>query len=87
MWYVYFLLLSNKDIYVGSTDDLRGRVAKHNRGYVLSTKRYLPATLMSYVAVQGEKHARELEQYFKTGSGKALARKRLLNLPAITRER
>jgi len=26
MWYVYFLKLSNNDIYVGSTNDLRRRV-------------------------------------------------------------
>jgi predicted GIY-YIG superfamily endonuclease len=78
MWCVYFLLLSNKDIYVGSMDDLRRRVGSHNRGHVLSTKAYVPATLMSYVVVKSETHARELERYFKSGSGKAFANKRLL---------
>jgi predicted GIY-YIG superfamily endonuclease len=78
MWYVYFLELSNADIYVGSTDDLKRRFASHQAGHVLSTKRYLPATLKSYVAVQTEEHARELEDYFKSGSGKAVALKRLI---------
>ncbi|WP_334419236.1 MULTISPECIES: GIY-YIG nuclease family protein [unclassified Bradyrhizobium] len=32
MWYVYFLELSNGDIYVGSTDDLRRRVASISKG-------------------------------------------------------
>ena len=77
MWYVYFLELSNGDIYVGSTDDLRRRIASHEQGQVMSTKAYLPTTLKSYVAVQTEKHARELERYFKSGSGKAFANKRL----------
>ena len=78
MWYVYFLKLSNGDIYVGSTDDLKRRYSQHNAGYVLSTKAYLPATLKSYVAVETEQHARELETYFKSGSGKAVALKRLI---------
>lgn len=78
MWYVYFLQLTNGDIYVGSTNDLRRRVASHQQGRVISTRRYLPAVLRSYVAVGSEPHARQLERYFKSGSGKAFARKRLL---------
>jgi predicted GIY-YIG superfamily endonuclease len=78
MWYVYFLELCNGDIYVGSTDDLRRRFDSHQRGYVLSTRNYLPVLLRSYVAVTNEAHARKLERYFKSGSGKAFAMKRLL---------
>lgn len=76
MWYVYFLRLSNGHFYVGSTNDLRRRFASHQAGQVLSTKSYLPATLKSYVAVETEEHVRELENYFKSGSGKAIALKR-----------
>ena len=78
MWYVYFLELNNKDIYVGSTDDLRRRFESHNRGQVVSTKLYIPALMTSYVAVRSEAHARRLERYFKSGSGKAFAKKRFL---------
>ena len=78
MWYVYFLELDNQDIYVGSTDDLRRRFASHRQGHVLSTKLHRPVTLKSYVAAQDETHARRLERYFKSGSGKAFAKKRLL---------
>ena len=77
MWYVYFLKLSDNDIYVGSTNDLRRRVQSHQNAQVTSTKAYLPAELISYVAVQSEETARKLEQYFKSGSGKAFANKRL----------
>jgi predicted GIY-YIG superfamily endonuclease len=77
-WYVYFLRLSNDDIYVGSTNDLRRRFASHQNGHVASTSRWLPAILKSYVAVTDEATARKLEQYFKTGSGKAFAKKRFL---------
>jgi putative endonuclease len=70
VWYVYFLKLNNDDIYVGSTNDLRRRVKSHQGGHVLSTKSYLPVVLKSYVAVQ---------TYFKSGSGKAVAKKRFLS--------
>jgi predicted GIY-YIG superfamily endonuclease len=82
MWYVYFLQLANGSIYVGSTNDLRARFRSHERGHVISTKAYLPASLKSYVAVPTEKHARELERYFKSGSGKAFAKKRLCSSKA-----
>lgn len=78
MWYVYFLELRNADIYVGSTDDLKRRISSHDKGHVQSTKTLLPAKLKSYVAVETEAKARELEKYFKSGSGKAIAKKRFL---------
>ena len=78
MWYVYFLQLGNGDVYVGSTDDLRRRVASHQQGHVVSTSKYLPVVLRSYVAVADELAARKLERYFKSGSGKAFAKKRFL---------
>ena len=78
LWYVYFLELSNGDIYVGSTNDLRRRVSSHRQGDVISTRKYLPVILRSYVAVADEASARTLERYFKSGSGKAFARKRFL---------
>lgn len=78
MWYVYFLELANGDIYVGSTNDLRRRIESHRRGQVVSTRPNLPVTLRSYVAVAAERNARDLERYFKSGSGKAFAKKRFL---------
>ena len=58
LWYVYFLELNNGDIYIGSTDDLRRRVASHQSGHVISTSKYLPVVLRSYVAVGDEVTAR-----------------------------
>jgi putative endonuclease len=78
MGYIYFLELRNGDIYVGSTNDLRRRIRSHDNGEVLSTKAYPPVVLKTYVAVESEKKARELEKYFKSGSGKAFARKRFM---------
>ena len=77
MWYVYFLSLANGDVYVGSTNDLKRRVGSHRDGKVISTRGHLPLVLKSYIAVETEGVARKLELYFKSGSGKALASKRL----------
>jgi predicted GIY-YIG superfamily endonuclease len=76
VWYVYFLELSNNNIYVGSTNDLKRRKKSHDNGEVLSTRSFQPIRLKSYIAVETEIRARELEKYFKSGSGKALAKKR-----------
>jgi putative endonuclease len=75
---LYFLEFGNGNIYVGSTNDLERRVASHRAGQVRSTRIYLPVALKAYVAVETEAHARGLEAYFKSGSGKAVALKRFI---------
>ena len=77
MYYVYFLELSNHTTYTGYTNNLKQRLQYHNSGFVPSTKPYLPAKLKSYIAVESEAVAINLEKYFKSGSGKALSQKRL----------
>jgi putative endonuclease len=79
MWYVYFLELTNGNIYVGSTNDLRRRLESHQKRRVLSTRALCPVTLRTYVAVEKEAQARKLETYFKSGSGKAFAKKHFLH--------
>jgi predicted GIY-YIG superfamily endonuclease len=83
---VYSLELANGDICVGSTNDLRRRFASHNDGHVVSTREYLPPILRSYVAVADKATARRLERYFKSGSGKAFAEKRLSRTSASADE-
>ena len=78
MWYTYFLELSNNDIYVGFTGDLRKRLTLHQSAKITATSKYLPLKLKSYIAVDNKKQAMDLEKYFKTGSGKAVAKKRFL---------
>lgn len=87
MWYVYFLELSNHDVYVGSTSDLKRRISSHKNGDVISTRTFRPVTLLSYIAVRTETAARTLERYFKSGSGRAFAKKRfgLLSRSSIPR--
>ena len=79
MRYVYVLRsLKDNNIYIGSTNDVRRRLYQHNSAKVDSTKNRIPFTLEAYVAVKDKTKATELEQYFKTGSGKAILQKRIL---------
>jgi len=79
MWYVYFLEnKSHQFLYIGSTNDLKRRLAEHNRGLSRATKPYIPLTLAGYIALPSARKARRLEKYFKTGSGKVILKKRIL---------
>lgn len=80
MYYVYILRSTKQPyLYVGSTNDIDRRLTEHNRGLSKSTSPYRPFILIAYVAVTKESKARELEKYFKRGSGKTLLKKRILN--------
>lgn len=66
MHYVYILLSKLKDqIYIGSTNDLKGRFEEHNQGKEISTKRYKPWKLIYYEAYMTEKLARLREKRLK----------------------
>jgi putative endonuclease len=69
--YVY-VLRSLKDglFYVGYSDDLRQRVADHNKGKNISTKNRRPLELIFYEAYPNKKDALRRERYFKTTKGK-----------------
>lgn len=78
-WFVYILVNKTKGfIYIGSTNHLNRRLSEHNAGLVQSTKAFRPLELATYIALDSEKKARGLEKYFKTGSGKAILKKRIL---------
>jgi len=66
-------------LYIGSTNDLNRRLIEHNDGKSKSTAPYRPYELKSYIAVQAENQARKLEKYFKSGSGKTILKKRILD--------
>jgi putative endonuclease len=79
MWFVYILKSKSSEfIYIGSTNDLDRRLQEHNDFKSQSTKSFAPFEILAYVAVNSETKARELEHYFKTGSGKAILKKRIL---------
>lgn len=79
MKYVYILQSEGFSgrYYVGITDDLRARLAKHNAGDVSHTSKYAPWALKTYVAFSEEAQAFAFEKYLKSASGRAFAKKRL----------
>jgi putative endonuclease len=78
MKYVYILeSLDSQHFYVGITDDLRARLAKHNASEVPHTSKYGPWRIRTYVAFSDEHLAIAFEKYLKSGSGRAFAKKRL----------
>jgi len=86
MYYVYFLKSLNTSFrYVGYTSDLKRRIQEHNNGFNKSTKPYSPFEFDAYIAVKTEKLAKDLEKYFKTGSGIAFSRKRILTYEALAK--
>jgi putative endonuclease len=66
MFFVY-ILKSKKDdkLYLGSTNDLRERIKKHNSGLVESTKKRVPLKLVYYEAYAAEEEARRREHNLK----------------------
>ena len=70
MYYVY-ILHSNKDgkLYIGSTPDLKKRIEKHDRGYVLATKNRRPLKLIYYESYISSRDAKRREIFLKGGKG------------------
>ncbi|MHC1578202.1 MAG: GIY-YIG nuclease family protein [Dehalococcoidia bacterium] len=79
MWYVYILRsATDTNLYVGSTKDIARRLTEHNSGKVDSTKNGRPFSLEAYFGLKGKSKAIALEQYLKTGSGRAFLQKHIL---------
>jgi putative endonuclease len=77
--YVYILesLASFGGFYVGLTDDLAARLAKHNAGGVPHTAKGRPWRIKTAVAFRDRTKAAVFEKYLKSPSGRAFSKKRL----------
>jgi len=75
MYYVYILLLSNDQHYVGFSEDLKIRVKDHNEGKCHTTEKYRPVKLIWYCCFNNKKQALEFEKYLKSGSGAEFRRR------------
>lgn len=62
--------------YTGITTDVIERLATHNAGRVPHTSKYRPWRLETYLAFSDDSKAHAFEDYLKSGSGRAFARKR-----------
>ena len=61
--------------YTGLTDDPYRRLQEHNLGYSRSTRGYRPWRLVVTMSFTNSEAARVFEQYLKTGSGRAFAKR------------
>jgi len=84
MHYVYLLKLKNGDIYKGSTEDLRRRIAEHEQGKVASTKSGRPFILIGYEAYHEKSDAERREQFLKTTEGRRLIHRQYRDVLAST---
>ena len=79
MKYVY--ILNSVDFpdryYTGVTGELKARLEKHNAKEVSHTSKYAPWKLKTYIAFSETDQAFAFEQYLKSASGRAFAKKRL----------
>jgi len=77
--YVYILesLAPSGGFYVGLTDDLTARLAKHNAGGVPHSAKSRPWQIKTAIAFRDRAKAAAFETYLKSASGRAFAKKRL----------
>jgi len=78
MYYTYVLQSDvDNQFYVGYSKDLKLRFAKHNSGYIESTKKRRPLTLIYYEACLDQRDATHREKYLKSYLGKQFLHNRL----------
>lgn len=73
--------------YVGHTIDLKQRLVEHNKGKTRSNKAYKPFNLLYFETFNTREEAIKREKYFKTGSGRELLKKILINAPVVQLDR
>ncbi|MGE9289998.1 MAG: GIY-YIG nuclease family protein [Puniceicoccales bacterium] len=69
-FYVYAIKNNQGRIYVGYTGDLEARLARHNSGYVKSTKAGVPWRFVKSQSFRTENEARFFERSLKRSKGK-----------------
>jgi putative endonuclease len=79
MYYTYILesQFEKGRLYVGSTEDLKARLERHNGGFVRSTKPYRPWEVAYYEGHRSKALARQAELVYKTSQGRRQLKKKL----------
>ena len=73
---VYILKCSDNTYYVGCTSNFADRIARHTRGEVSYTSSRLPLITIHQSVFFDKYKAYQFENYLKSGSGRAFAKKR-----------
>jgi predicted GIY-YIG superfamily endonuclease len=79
MYHVYLIksIAYPEVLYVGYTLNIESRLETHNAGGSIHTAKYKPWELVMFLSFRDELKAKEFEQYLKSQSGRAFAKKRL----------
>ena len=65
MYYVYVLKMSNNQLYIGFTNDIRKRIKEHKEAKVFTTRKFLPIKLIYYECYLSHQDAKERESMIK----------------------
>jgi len=77
MFYVYFIRSQkNNDLYIGSAENVDGRLGQHNGGRVKSTKPYRPWILLGYEEHLTRSEAMRREKFLKSHQQKEILKKK-----------
>ncbi len=74
MYYVYVLLMSNKQFYIGYSSNVKRRIVEHKQGKCNTTKKYLPIKTIFCEIFINKKDALRREKYFKSTKGRTTLR-------------
>ncbi len=78
--YVYVLKMSNGELYIGFTHDLKNRLEQHKGGRIITTRKYLPVRLVYYECYASIYDAKQREKMIKKfGSTYSHLKNRILN--------
>ena len=71
-WHIYIIRCKGGLLYTGITNDLDRRINQHFKKKSFTTKKMLPMELVFVQVCDSRKEARELEKYFKSGTGREI---------------
>ena len=77
-FYYVYILVSEVDpdrYYIGTTENPETRIKYHNQGKVPHTSQYRPWRIKNVISFRSKEKALEFEQYLKSHSGRAFAKK------------
>lgn len=80
MYNVYILLLKNKKLYTGFTENVMRRKEEHDAAKVKSTKNLLPVKLLHYESYLLKTDAMRRERFLKTTEGKRLLKMQIRDI-------
>jgi predicted GIY-YIG superfamily endonuclease len=78
-YYIYILQseIDQRRFYTGFTEDLDSRLKSHNSGGCHHTSNHKPWRIKTAIAFGDRQKALDFEEYLKSPSGRAFAKKRL----------